>query len=521
MLPIGQLLKNTLERLTSQAATFTPEYKEKYQQLIENFSKLRPEDIYKGLFTQGDEIRLPFNATFDLKSLQGGNKFLGDDNKVIQTLRGFGYEYDQIDYMAGLVNGMKIGKLLQRKANDYHKGMMEFVENHKEALGGFYRGKDTDLHSIIESGNLIDLWASIPDDEVKQKEMHEVGKFKDFYEEYKMLIKAIKYFEGSELRRNKGVYQPNTLEIVITKNPHDIAQMSTHKNWGSCMSLGTGGHYESVYCSVAGGDLVAYLIKKGTSLHEEVSTPENEGNTKNSIYARVLIRRFANAKGESAFVPEDRSYTSTLPSDVGTQFVNTVYSFLQKNQPNINFEEISSADNPDWGMAGSELTVPGEKFEPSPELQNVLVSIKSYVLNVYEMGKAMDHLLPSQDWRGLLEIIDSLQESISDTVAGDPPSQKIFAHLSRISSHLRDSENILTILNQEILAPVEHTSKSELYLKNLREQTVKLVQKLLNHTIYIEQLLNVILGLNGLNDKRYRGYSDTFGLKPVPKSKTT
>ena len=67
-------------------------------------------------------------------------------------------------------------------------------------------------------------------------------------------------FINSPLRIKKEEEQ---FSVVISQNPHDVAQMSTDRSWTSCMELGRRKPQEKdVFCEVREGGLVAYLINK-------------------------------------------------------------------------------------------------------------------------------------------------------------------------------------------------------------------------------------------------------------------
>jgi hypothetical protein len=99
-------------------------------------------------------------------------------------------------------------------------------------------------------------------------------------------------FINSSYRSQK---QSEGFSIVISQDPHDVAQMSTDRSWTSCMQLGEGSHYEDIFCEVSTGGLVAYLINNDD---EEIQDP----------LARIHIRRFENKEGQSFAVPEGSVY---------------------------------------------------------------------------------------------------------------------------------------------------------------------------------------------------------------------
>ena len=92
--------------------------------------------------------------------------------------------------------------------------------------------------------------------------------------------------------------------IVISQDPHDVAQMSTGRQWTSCMDLGgegrePGSHHEDIFCEVQKGGLVAYLIRA------------EDGAIADPL-ARIHIRRFDNRAGQSVAVPEQSVYGNEI-----------------------------------------------------------------------------------------------------------------------------------------------------------------------------------------------------------------
>src|SRR5690606_11354228 len=100
-------------------------------------------------------------------------------------------------------------------------------------------------------------------------------------------------FLNSKFRTNKKY--SSELMVVFSQDPHDIAQMSYERSWSSCMELGEGSNYKSLFCEVESGGFIAYLT---TTDDKEIKKP----------LARIHIRRFTNADGISFAKVEDRVY---------------------------------------------------------------------------------------------------------------------------------------------------------------------------------------------------------------------
>ena len=150
------------------------------------------------------------------------------------------------------------------------------------------------------------------------REKHQKG---EIYNLERTLAETNKYFNdiinefvNSPLRIKKGEEQ---FLVVISQNPHDIAQMSTDRAWTSCMTLGSGIYHKNVYCEVKEGGLVAYLINK------------NDLNIEDPL-ARIHIRRFENKNGQSIAIPEDSVYGNEVSG-----FSELVKGWLDNKQGNI------------------------------------------------------------------------------------------------------------------------------------------------------------------------------------------
>lgn len=124
------------------------------------------------------------------------------------------------------------------------------------------------------------------------------------------------YWNDLDLKFNDRV-SLNSFLVVISKEIHDIASMSTGRGWTSCMTLGTGSHHGNVYCEVKNGGFIAYLIRS------------DDKNIRKPI-SRIHIRRFDNKRGNSLAIPEESIYGKDVP-----EFLNVVKDWLKSKQGNI------------------------------------------------------------------------------------------------------------------------------------------------------------------------------------------
>lgn len=163
--------------------------------------------------------------------------------------------------------------------------------------------------------NILDFFDENINNEDKAKILkieNEIVKLSEKYKEY-----------DSDDQRKTSISDKDKM-VVISRNENDVLNMSTDRNWKSCMDLDGGEYSSGLYCEVVDGGFVAYLI---------------ESDDKN-IYrplARIWIRRLdGEASGKSIAIPEDRIY--------GVQdyrFQKIVEDWVRKGQNNIDIDSYS------------------------------------------------------------------------------------------------------------------------------------------------------------------------------------
>ena len=123
------------------------------------------------------------------------------------------------------------------------------------------------------------------------------------------------------------------LIVVISRNPYDIAGMSTDRRWSSCMRLPDdgpsihpsihpgGAYYQHLINDIELGTLVAYLIEP---TDKNIEHP----------YARIAIKPYQNIKDKSIVLyAENRVYNdASLDDNIYEEFKNIVNNFLDKIQ---------------------------------------------------------------------------------------------------------------------------------------------------------------------------------------------
>jgi len=207
------------------------------------------------------------------------NDFTPNENdiKVMDFLSSVGCQVSQAEYQKGYCDfkgrTFKIGKFLDRVKN--------------------------------ERKNMLQSQNKIRDPEVLKKQLSEIDL---------SMGAMLKQFVDSPNRRSA---KKSDLKIVISQDPHDIGQMSTGRDWTSCMQLGVGAYHHDVFCEVEEGGLIAYLI---TSDDEDIEQP----------LARISIKRFVNDEGQSLAMPERTVYGNATQS-----FIKQVRDWLESRQKDL------------------------------------------------------------------------------------------------------------------------------------------------------------------------------------------
>jgi len=240
------------------------DYESSFANSVERLGRDNPRSFSKWL--EGEErIFIPFESKPQLDH---------NDNYVINIIKDNGWDVTPESYRQGLAfrdyttttgetkkRSIKIGKLLQ---TTYDKAMKSEKDQNKRA----------ELSSMYQY--------------------------------------ALTLFNKSESRKAR---RSSDMMIAISQNPHDIAKMTTGRNWTSCMRLTN--RREDVFCEVEDGGLIAYLVQKDD---EDIEKP----------LARVLIRRYENEDGNS-IAQVEKNYYGTAPSG----FIDSVKTWVDSKQGEI------------------------------------------------------------------------------------------------------------------------------------------------------------------------------------------
>ena len=252
---------------------------------IQEMSKTNPYP-FKDWFNDRGRAYVPFNA-------EGDQQEEGVDRYVAAELAEKGYQIT--DYRKGYcVSGnrtLRIGKVL----NGLKQRALKEIQNKYQNIN---QEQDPVKYQIFQNQMQESLEGS-----------------NKYYDE------LIETFINSSYRTHKSK-QDSGFMVVVSQDPHDVAQMSTGRNWTSCMNLGSEGeepgiYHKDVYCEVQSGGLVAYLIRADD---QEIKDP----------LARIHIRRFDNKSGNSVALPEESVYGNEIKG-----FQESVQSWINGKQGDI------------------------------------------------------------------------------------------------------------------------------------------------------------------------------------------
>ena len=202
------------------------------------------------------------------------------------------------------------------ESEDVDSEVEDLLTEHGYTITNYRKGYASKNGRELRIGKIFNL---IKKDLIKK--LNEKTEKENLQSEYGTSLNEInKYIQDVEDTFQRSTFRTGAnkeLFIVYSQNPHDVAKMSTNRNWNSCMELGSGTYHKSIFCDVAQGGFVAYLIVK-------------DDNDVNKPIARIHIRRFINAKGESFALPEKEVYGDNIAG-----FKDAVQKWVDSHQGTI------------------------------------------------------------------------------------------------------------------------------------------------------------------------------------------
>lgn len=285
----------------------------------------------------------------------------------------------------------------------------------------------------------------------KAENQEKIDKIKLFFK------KLFEHFTYSESRKLKNY---DDLTVVISQDPIDVATMSTNRSWSSCMNLKKEKSFsaERLLCEVSSGGLVAYLIK---SSDVDIKKP----------LARIWIRRFTNAAGESYAIPEEKIYGNATKD-----FYDFVKNWLEENQVYIEGElSLEGSSWSDTFSNKSHFNIPN--FISEEEYLNLDIRRQNDTNVLLEIIKNHDKYSPEfirQEIAPLfLNIIENLKKYpkeyfyLFNTVdKSDQIYSKFltpfFINTLQENKDIKEADKILNIIKQNNLSDIEKKQKDSI-----------------------------------------------------------
>ena len=208
------------------------------------------------------------------------------------------------------------------KSIEYLEGKFK-VDNREYSIGKILNELKNNVNKIQNSDNI-------------KKIQEEKGRVETDYINFRLnnIDKYLKNFNTRPVIKNIEC------QVVISRDPYDIAGMSTDRKWHSCMELknenenydersknqNQGGVFRYyVKNDLTEGSLIAYLIDKKD---REIEAP----------YARVLIKPYINRQGDQIFLsPEARVYKddTLIDSVLANKFLVIVDDWAKEQQKDL------------------------------------------------------------------------------------------------------------------------------------------------------------------------------------------
>lgn len=291
-------------------------YDEEFRAKIEELSKSNPKD-FSYLFKNGDRIYIPLSEQISVLD--------PNDRHVIIALK-FGksgsYLASDVDYINGYAspsgskNRISIAKILY-KESAFLKKRKSFFEAVMNDVLSFIKQEDWISQFIDNANNLINVTFLITElRNISNNTNLVIATIKKYCEdligkcqyEIEELETHLSNFINSPARQGSNI--ANAI-VVISQDPHDIAQASFERAWTSCLNIASGVNKHCIIDEAKDGGLVAYLIREDDL---EIKKP----------LSRMLIRKYRSNDGKVIARVEDQIYgvQSSTFKDAVNKFVN-------------------------------------------------------------------------------------------------------------------------------------------------------------------------------------------------------
>ncbi len=310
--PYPRLLKEPIENKSGKKSEIfmMPENSQMYRDLAKQRSELVLKKLNQ-LFPDGDRIYEDFMTVKPELEMEVKKKEPFSQEECFNVIQKMLMDKDLIEKYKNLIHNK----------TDYY--IIEDTENY---LRNF--AKSNNDKRIFKIGNILKV---LSDNIENYNYVDDKGSTK----EYK-LKDLILVFNN----RNTKLLKANNLRVCISKDPKDIAGMSSGQRWSSCMTLPGyhpkntegGKYYRRVRADVVAGTIVAYLIE-GSKEAENLEDPKP--------WSRLVAKPFVLEKSDGKFndmilINEKMTYhDGTVATHILEKFSDFFDDWLDKKQKPI------------------------------------------------------------------------------------------------------------------------------------------------------------------------------------------
>lgn len=289
---------------------------------------------------------------------------------------------------------------------------------------------------------------------------------------------------------------PN-LWIILTRNPHDIAQMSYTRNWKSCMDIDGGKFCRSPYAIIKSGGLMAYLVNTPES--EVASLVDSDEYIPSKIaIARVSIKTAISPTGQPIAVPERRVYPMNIKG-----FWESINAWLEQRQ---------SAEGGRYKLLGgyTDSYARGSYIHSPRDHSGIYDYLKSS--NLPRKKSALDYVFNSNDTFPPV-IWDKIKQIIIKQVNNDSPENYFLSKLKYMHKHFPDffTPEELKNLNYKVKYELGLLSNSE---TALQRAFIDSDNRHYAKPMVTDKFMELLRTVDTINQE---GLSELAALKPVIK----
>jgi len=200
--------------------------------------------------------------------------------------------------------------------------------------------------------------------------------------------------------------------IVISRDPHDIAQMSYNKSWSSCFTLGRGKNCKKMWQELEEGGFVAYLVK------------QDDQQDLSKAIARVWIRRVEDSRGNEWAMPEERVYGQSPDNNHFHKLVTLWIKQKQGGLPIGNYQFYGAPYSDTYSLKDPEGNDPSA-YEKEGDQYGAMTSNKDFETEI-----------PSNDLKSLVGIIKKDPLKLLDSYVWEGLSDKFNLALDQLDTEL-------------------------------------------------------------------------------------